>query len=74
MERAEHSGHDYDICTHSHNHANMLPCMHIISFYAYLCQIGSDQRDQGIYGIRRLCQTCLSTSYYLSMQASVHAL
>ena len=44
-------------CTHASVHAR-----YILAFLGpYLSQIGSDQRDQGIYGIRRSCRTFLST-------------
>ena len=39
----------------------------------YLSRIGSDQRDESIYGIRRRGPTFLSTYFIPSMQASVHA-
>ena len=39
----------------------------------YLGQIGSDQSDQSIYGIRRTGQTILSTYFMPSTQACVHA-
>ena len=39
----------------------------------YLSQIGSDQRDQIIYGIRRTCRFSLSTQSDPSTQADVHA-
>ena len=39
----------------------------------YLSQIGLDQKDEGIYGIRRSYQTYLSTLYKPSTQACLHA-
>ena len=39
----------------------------------YFSQIGSDQRDQGIYAIREACWTYLTALYDPSTQASVHA-
>ena len=44
-------------CIHASMHAHYF----IVSLRPYLSQIGSDQRDQSIYRIRRTCQTCLST-------------
>ena len=44
-------------CTHASVHAHyFLACLGL-----YLSQIWSDQRDQSIFGIRRTCQTCVST-------------
>ena len=39
----------------------------------YCGQIWLDQKDQGIYGIRRTKRTCLRTQCYPSTQLSVHA-
>ena len=39
----------------------------------YTRQMGSDRRDQGIYGMRRACQSCLSSEDDTSTPASMHA-
>ena len=39
----------------------------------YLSQIGIDQKDESIYGIRRSCWTSLNTYFTTSPQASMHA-
>ena len=54
--------------------ASKLGCM-LYSFMRghNLGKIGSDQRDQDIYGIRRTCQTSLSTYFDQSKQVCMHA-
>ena len=53
-----------DLSEHIH-HPSMQASVHAPYVLActgpYLSQIGSDQRDQSIYGIRRTCRTSLST-------------
>ena len=50
-------------CTHASMHVHHFP----VCFSLYHSQIGWDHRDQGIYGIRGTCQSCLSTLYDLSI-------
>merc|ERR1712081_103137 len=51
-------------------------CMHahysIACTGLYLSQIWLNQRDQSIYGFRRICRTSLSTKFDQSMQACMH--
>ena len=49
------------MCTQACTHASMHARYFLACLGPYLSQIGSDQRDQGIYGIRRSCRTFLST-------------
>ena len=56
-------------CTHASMHTHYF----LMCLGPYLSQIGSDQKDHSISGIRRICGTCLSTYFDLSMQAFVQA-
>ena len=53
--------------------ASMYACYVLVCTGPYLSQIGMDQRDQCIYGIRRKGPTFLSIYFTLSMQARMHA-
>ena len=61
------------MCTQACTHASMHAHYFLACLGPYLGQIGSDQRYQGIYTIRRSCWTSLSKYFTLSMWASVHA-
>ena len=72
-ELGEHAWHIWaDYVTHSHKLVFIAPSI-LACTDPYLGLIGSDQRDQSIYGIEGTCQTCLSTKYDKSTKASAHA-